>query len=174
MTQARATKRRTSLEKHKDEVVALLLTGWTQEQVATKYKVNPSSVHRFIDRHADRLEDLRAEVAKQTTDYAIADKVNRIAELQHWYDLTRQEADEFGITVVERVFTMEGKGDDAKEVVTETRDYRASLVKEARGILHQVAEELAQLPKPSVNIDNRSVNVFSIQIDDGSDSNPDA
>jgi len=147
MTTRRVTARRTSLEKHQDEVIALLLTGSTAPEIAAKYKVQRESVWRFMKRHEDRLAALQQAVTKQVEDYAIAHQVNRVAELQFLYDLTRNEVDEFGVTIVERRIETQGKGDDAIETVIETRDYRASLVKEARGLLHQAAEELGQLPK---------------------------
>jgi transposase len=152
MTPARATARRTSLEKHQDEVVALLLTGWTQEQVATKYKVNASSVHKFIGRHSARLTALKTEITRQTDQYAIAHQVGRVAELQHLYDLTRAEVDEYGIIIVETRTEKNGN----TETVIVTRDYRAGLVKEARGILEQVADELGQKVKPDQNVNLRA------------------
>ena len=79
MTQPRATKRRTSLEKHQDEVIAFLLIGWTLEQIATKYSVHRSSVLRFQERHADRLTALQEVATKQTENFAIAHVVNRVA-----------------------------------------------------------------------------------------------
>lgn len=149
MTTPRLTKRRTSLEKHADEVIAFLLNGWTWQRVAEKYSVSKNAVMKFQARHVDRLEALQAVVAKQVEDYAVAEKVNRIAELQWWYDQTKAEAEKDGLTIVEQVLTV---SKDGAETTTITKDYRAAMVREARGILHQVAEELAQLPKASVNI----------------------
>lgn len=145
MTTPRATKRRTSLEKHQDEVIAFLLNGWNWERIAQKYGVHRSSVMKFQARHADKLQALQAVVTKQVEDYAIAQKVNRIAELQWWYDRTREEADRDGLTIVEQVLTV---SKDGVETTTITKDYRAAMVREARALLSDAADELGQKPRP--------------------------
>lgn len=141
MTQARATARRTSLEKHKDEVIALLLTGWNQEQVATKYKVNPSSVHRFIDRHSDKLSALQAEVTRQVEDLAIANKVNRLMILEDLVDKSQVWLAEHTLSETTTRFDEDGN------IVGETIRYRSDAVNAIRGLLKAAAEELDQLPR---------------------------
>ena len=127
------------------KVEAWIVEGLTNVEIAKRVNVHHSAIAKFRKRHEPEITAHVAEVERQITDYAIAHKVNRIAELQHLYDLTRQEVDEFGITVVEQRTEM----NDGKETVIVTRDYRSGLVKEARGILRQASEELDQLPRGS-------------------------
>lgn len=128
-------------------VNGLIANGVPDAEIARQVGVSRQAVTAYKHKHADLVAPVVAEVERQITDYAIASKVNRIAELQHLYDLTRQEVDEFGITVVEQ----RTEHDDGKETVIVTRDYRSGLVKEARGILRQVSEELDELPRGNPN-----------------------
>lgn len=138
--------------------MAWLLEGKKPAEIArelstTKRPVSYQAVYQFRDRHKAELEPAIEEIERQITDYAIANKVARVAELQHLYDVSRKEIDEYGVTIVETRHEY-AKGEEV--AVIETRDYRASLVREARGILHQAAEEMGQLPKAAdvtVNID---------------------
>jgi len=139
------------------KVEAWIVEGLPNTEIARRVGVHHSAVAKFRHRHEDSIQPIVAEVERQIIDYAIANKVNRIAELQHFYDLTRKEVDEYGIIVVETRTETDGEGVHATTTVIETRDYRSSLVKEARGILRQVSEELDQLPRSStINIDNRT------------------
>jgi hypothetical protein len=139
-------------------VLELLLDGQTPRQIAAaistkRATVSHQAITKFRDRHAaTHIEPVVKEVERQVSDYAIASKVNRVAELQHLYDLTRAEVDAYGITIVET--RTETRGDT--ETVYVTRDYRSGLVKEARGILDQVSEELGQKPKADQNINLRA------------------
>ena len=142
-------------------VNGLIAEGVTDAEIARRIGVSRQAVTAYKHKHPDLVAPVVDEIVRQVTDYAIANKVNRIAELQHLFELTRQEVDEYGITAVET--RTETDGD--KETVIVTRDYRSGLVKEARGILRQVAEELAQLPRPetNVNIDNRQIIVRYVE-----------
>lgn len=157
MTTARVTTRRTTLEKKRELVIADLLSGMTQAEVARKYSVAPGSVNKFTQRHVEALTVASLAIEKQVQDYAIANKVNRIAELDHLYNLHRQEIDQYGVTIVETTTETESADDEVKLVrVIETRDYRKGLVTEARSLLRQAAEELGSLPKTDItfNIQN--------------------
>lgn len=121
--------------------------GAAAAMTTKRLSVTRQAVTAFRLRHGELVEAKIEEAVAEVKQRWISDKDLRLAELEHWYDLTRKEADEFGITVVERVTETKGEGDEATEVVTETRDYRAALVKEARGILRQASEELGQLPR---------------------------
>ncbi len=81
MTQPRATTRRTRLEKQRENVLADLLSGMRAVEVAQKYKVEKSSVTRFIQRHSEQLGAMSLKVERQVEDFAIATKVARIAAL---------------------------------------------------------------------------------------------
>lgn len=164
MTTARLTKRRTSLEKHQDEVIAFLLNGWIPARIAEKFSVSIPAVMKFQQRHADRLNALNEVVAKQVTDYAISAKVNRIiAKDSRWH-------------LLEQVRLARAKGEEGMETGLVVRTYKAlgsgnnmSIVEEYKvddGLLsaldrleHSAAEELAQLPKAgdvTVNANNGS------------------
>jgi len=152
MTARRATARRTSLEKHQDEVIALLLTGTKPGQVATKYAVHRSSVAKFITRHADRLEALQAVVTKQVEDYAIAVQVNRIAVNDMLRSLLLQVKDarangktgiETGL-VVRREKAL-GSGKDM--TIVEEYEIDPALVTLIDKLHNSTANELGQLPK---------------------------
>lgn len=131
-----------------------MIEGIPDAEIARRIGASREAVYHFRKRHPEVIEPVAAEIERQIIDFAIANKVNRIAELQHLYDMTRKEVDEYGITIVEERTEYDR---DGSSTVIKTRDYRSSLVKEARAILSQVAEELDQLPRGTtqVNIDNR-------------------
>lgn len=152
MTTRRATARRTSLEKHQDEVIALLLTGTRPADVAEKYKVARSSVTKFITRHADRLEALQAEVAKQVEDYAISQKVFRIATKDLLHSLLEQvrvarSKGETGIETGLIVKQLKAVGSGENAIFVEEFKLDDALLAAFERLEHSAAEELGQLPK---------------------------
>ena len=172
MTTPRLTKRRTSLEKHKDEVIALLLTGYKPVQITEKYQVSKNALMKFQQRHADRLAALHAEVERQTTDYAIALKVNRIAALDDRWQRMRhliearatdtRYSDEPGYETGLMVHQLKavGRGDDFQLVDLYVTDN--GLLAEMRATERAAAEELAQiqgLPKDGINIEKAIINI---------------
>ncbi len=176
MTTARLTKRRTSLEKHKAEVIAFLLTGWIPARIAEKYSVSREAVSKFIQRHADELTALQTVVDKQVTDYAIAHKVNRIvAKDQRWQ-------------LLEQVRQARAKGDQGMETGLVVRTYKAlgsgdnmTIVEEFKiddGLLsamdrleHMTAEELAQLPRPDVHVQQNLTLIREVHMHGRDDTN---
>jgi hypothetical protein len=124
MTVARRTKRRTKLEKQAQDVIGDLLNGLTQEETAKKYAVAPSSMSNFVARHAADIAERRNAVVEQVRDRQIADKAWRINEYASLYDLAKQE-----------------------QATAEASSDRLAAIKEARGSLKAVAEELGQLPR---------------------------
>ena len=152
MTTPRATKRRTSLEKHQDEVIAFLLNGWNWERIAQKYGVHRSSVMKFQQRHADKLQALQAVVAKQVEDYAIAHKVNRIAtnDLLRSLLLQVRESRAAGGTGIETGLVVRrlkalGSGDNMS--IVEEFEVDPSVVNLVDKLHNSTATELGQLPK---------------------------
>lgn len=150
MTTRRATSRRTSLEKHQDEVIALLLTGTRPIDVAAKYKVARSSVTKFINRHADRLEALNAEVAKQIEDFAIAHKVNRVASKELRWQLLEQVRQarargEHGMETGLVVRTFKSIGSGRNMQVVEEFKVDNELLAAMDRLEHSAAEELGEL-----------------------------
>ena len=162
MTAARLTKRRTVLERHRAEVISLVMEGRTDAQVARFYQVSREAVSRFRERHADELTAIQLKVDQQIEDYAIAQKVNRIAAKDFRWRLLEE---------VRRQRSQDGTGIDTGLVV---RQYKAlgsgknmQIVEEFKvddGLLaaleraeHGAAEELAQLPRPDVNVQNNII-----------------
>jgi hypothetical protein len=172
MTQARATKRRTSLEKHKDEVIALLLTGWKQADIAVKYKVDDSSVTRFVHRHVDLLDALHAEVERQTTDYAIASVVNVIAGMDaDWQGLGKVQQDRaadqtyahvpgYSTGLMAHTFKSVGSGENAQLVDEFKVD--TAVIAERRALAMAAMQLLGKMPRPTEG--PREGNTFIFQV----------
>lgn len=111
--------------------------------------VTRQSITAFRKRHAADLAPLVAEVERQVTDYAIANKVERIAGLDSTAQLVRQWIEERGLVELQEVQTADG--------ATITRERFAREVSaELRALYKAAAEEMDQLPRGSVVIDNRT------------------
>lgn len=137
MTQARSTQRRTILERNAAEVVAILATGETHANVARLFKVDPSAVTRFEDRHAEDIEAMRVEIEREVSQFAIAHKVNRIAMLQRLADDVTAYLDDRGL--MERSVTTTK---DGAEIVRER--FAREVAAELRAILKDAAIEVGQ------------------------------
>ncbi len=137
------------LELRKGEIIGLLVIGTSHRQIAADLGLPRSGLWRFIKKHREEIQDAIDRRARRLEDHIIANQVDRIAELQWWYDKTKAEVAEHGITVEEvEVVSSPSKTDD-KTTTISTREYRATLVKEARGILRDAAEELGQIKQPA-------------------------
>ena len=149
-------KRRAVLERPKQRarVIALIMEGHNDHAVAEAMKVSRQAITAFRARHKAELVAAAAEVDKSVIDIALKDAEARIRELAWLYGLTRNEIEEYGITVVEERY--EGRGETSTTV--KTRDYRDKVVKEARGLLADIADELGQRTTKGgdINIDART------------------
>lgn len=161
MTTPRVTSRRTALEKHREEVIALLLTGSKPVEIATKYKVSRSSLTKFMVRHVDKLTALRTEIQKRSEDYLVADKVARIAAKdQRWALLEQVRREraaggtglESGLVV--KTYKMVGSGKNA--VMVEEYKIDPGLLDGFDRIERGAAEELGQIPKADQNVNLRA------------------
>lgn len=163
----------------KAKAIALVIDGLSDSEVAAalsdkRMTVTRQAITKFRHRHQDEIGQQVKAVEKQITDFVIAEKVNRIAEadlrrrLLHLVREARARG-ETGIEtgIVARTLKVIGSGKN-QEVVEEFKVDTAFMA-EWRANERQVAEELAQLPRPSINIDNRSLTVFTIKVDDGGD-----
>ena len=168
MTAPRLTKRRTSLEKHQDEVIAFLLNGWNWARIAEKYSVSRQAVMMFQRRHADKLQALQAVVTKQVEDYAIAQKVNRVATNDMLKNLLLQVRDarargEMGMEtglVVRREKAL-GSGDGM--VIVEEYEIDPAVVMLIDRLHHATANELGQLPKAAtVDLSDRRTYILEV------------
>ena len=144
MTVPRLTKRRTSLEKHQAEVIALLLTGWSSVKVAEHYAVTKQAVCQFMRRHQDKLSELTEQAAAAVLSVAIRDKAERIRRYAQYLDGIEELVQSRGgyeATDVKWV----GGVETGREV--EVRRFDAALVSEMRACLRGVAEELGDIPQ---------------------------
>jgi len=165
MTQRRATGRRNTLEKHQPEVIADLAMAMRPVEVAAKYKVARSTVTRFMERNQAAIEALLAERRRKTSDYAIANVVNRIEALDERWRLMRRlvgarreageallaadhEDLEAGVEtgLMRRIIRYIPSGDGLERRVEYTLD--RDLLAELRATERAAAEQLSQLPKP--------------------------
>lgn len=121
---------RSRLEKNFAAVFRDLADGrMTQVAIAAKYRVSQQAVSQFAERNRPALDQAKAETVDYTKQALVADKGYRISELGDIYSKTREEY----------------------EAAESTSDRLAAL-KESRGTLRAVSEELGQLPRPDQNI----------------------
>lgn len=168
------------LEKAAAEVCALVLDGAGDTQIAEWFGTKRESVGRFKDRHRADLEVMRAEVERLVTDYAIAQKVNRIAALDERWARMKALIDarasdsrysgepgyETGLMVHQ--LKAVGKGDDFQLVDLYVTD--SGLLSEMRATERAAAEELAQLPRAETNI--HTAPTYILQVVGASDRIP--
>ncbi len=126
--------RQTKLEARKGELVGMLAIGTPLAQIREEMGCNPRSLWLFKTKYRDEINEAMERRNRRLADYSIAQQVDRIAELQWWYDRTLEEAKAHGV---------------AESDETGMRIYKATLVKEARGILRDAAEELGQIKQPA-------------------------
>jgi hypothetical protein len=140
--------------KSKAKTIALVLEGKSDSEVAAVMNVTRQAITKFRHRHAAEIAPIVEQVEAAIIDVALKDKENRIRELAWLYGLARTEAEEHGITITETRY--EGRGEDREEY--QTRDFRAGMVKEMRGLLADIADELGQRSGKGgdINIDNRT------------------
>jgi transposase len=153
MTPRRATARRTSLEKHHDEVIALLVVGARPVEVAAKYKVERSSVSRFIRKYQAEIEALEADARRSVSDYAIADVRNRIEAMnERWQALrdlkniraqdNRYNEPGYETGLLVHKVKSDGDGGWVDEYAVDT-----GALAELRALENEAAKQLNQLPK---------------------------
>ncbi|HLF77256.1 MAG TPA: hypothetical protein VJB57_07150 [Dehalococcoidia bacterium] len=147
-----------ALEAKAAEVITALSGGLRQVDVANQFGVSREAVSQFVKRHRDEVSLARTAVVERLQDLDLTQKEARIRERAWLYGLIKDEAESYGITTVET--TTERDGDT--ETVIVTRDFRGSMVKEARGLLMDIATELGQLPRPDVHIGDK--NVFILEV----------
>jgi hypothetical protein len=112
-----------------------------------KETVTRQAITAWRSRHADLLQPVKQRTEEALVELAITNKAWRLQQLQKLVLLSLLEVDNYGITVVEETVSQDAKG---KAVTTRTRDYRAGLVREVRGLLRDAAAELGELPRPAV------------------------
>lgn len=125
-----------------------MLEGLSDGEIAAalsdkQVTVTRQAVFAFRKRHAAEITPAVAEVERQITDYAIANKVNRIADLDMLRSMALKELEESGYAWEEQTrYGSKRKVSGAVQALQEAD--------------RQAAEELDQLPRGNVNIDNRT------------------
>ncbi len=148
-------KRLSKLEAQKGEIIGMIVTGMPNPEIRDVLGCTPNALWRFKQKHLDEIEAAHNRRQLRLTDYSIAQQVDRIAELQWWYDRTIEEAKAHGVA----------ESDEAG-----MRIYKATMVKEARGLLRDAAEELGQIKQPAKNeITDRRTYVLQLVRNDHSD-----
>lgn len=134
------------------KAISLIIEGLSDAEVAAalsdkRVSVTRQAITQFRHRHAAEIAPVVEQVEKQITDYAIAQKVNRIAGLQALADRVHSVIDDRGL--VERTVT---SGKDWESV---RERFARELPAELRAIYKAAAEEMGDLPRPA----DQSINV---------------
>ncbi len=156
-------KRRVVLERPRvrARVIAMLVEGRGNREIAAAVGVTHQALTGFRRRHRDEIEALAARVREAVADVTIADKALRIRKLtEHFGRIEGLIAEG---RLIARDVKIVGVGDYQERI--EIERFEAALEKAYRATLHDVAQELGELPKPEVNIDNRQQSVhFTLEL----------
>jgi len=130
----------------KATVIALILEGKTDTDIATAvssrgHVLSRQAVTSFRKRHAGELASAVQAVEQAIVNVAIKDKEERIRKLARIYERCEEFVEQNGVMVTEVEYRNDG------ETTIETRRFQTGLVREMRGILKDVAEELGQIPR---------------------------
>ncbi len=147
-----------TLERQKDKVIELILLGEPGREIARRFKVTENGVRSFKRRHADEIAPRVEEAVRTAADFAIANKVQRIAALNNRWTLAHQvildrAADKTfawapgyttGLLVRDVKAVGSGEGADLVDVFK----VDTALLAELRAMERAAAEEMGQLPRP--------------------------
>lgn len=163
----------------KAKVVSYMLDGMSDGEIAAalaekRITVTRQAVHAFRKRHADELMPAVAEVERQITDAAIADKVRRILDADADYHrlgsviearAADMRYDEPGYRSGVMVHQLKQIGSGRNAETVDEYKVDIALIAERRALRRAVAEELAQLPRPEINVtnDNRQIIVRYVE-----------
>lgn len=151
----------------KAKVIEYVLLGQSDAQVAAavstkSWAVTRQAITAFRHRHAEELAAATARVEREIVDYAIAQKVNRIAAMDdRWQRMKtlidaratdERYSDEPGYETGLMVHQLKavGKGEDFQLVDLYVTD--AGLLAEMRATERAAADELGQMPKQDANV----------------------
>lgn len=144
------------------KAISLIIEGLSDAEVAAalsdkRVSVTRQAITQFRHRHAAEIAPVVEEIVKQTTDYAIASKVKRVAALDdRWQRMVAlinaratdtRYSDEPGYETGLMVHQLKavGKGDDFQLVDLYVTDN--GLLAEMRATERAAAEELDQMPR---------------------------
>ena len=157
------------LERRKASVFEAFIRGSTIAGIAERFGVAYNSAHAFINRHAEELRLLRADLEKQVTDYAIAQQVERIAALDDRWQRQRSLIEirskdtrfkEPGYETGLLVHQLKAVGDE----IVDTYQVDTGLLAEMRNTERAAAEQLGQLPRPDVHINQNVVLIREVNL----------
>lgn len=159
------------------QVKALILEGLSERAIAERVGVDHASIQRFKARHAVELAGMVAEVERHIEDAAISHKVNRILAADDEHTRLGQviEAraadkryDEPGYATGMMVHEIKSVGAGESATLVDQYKVDTAVVAERRALRRAVAEELAQLPRPNVDV-NVAVGVTVVYVEGGKD-----
>ena len=133
----------------------VLQPGMTDVSVAAALPipgVSRQAIHLWRKRHREEFEAARLEAAARTTEVAVTQKVERVRRLAGLYDEMQEIVSNRGLMASEAKWIGDGKV--GREI--EVQRFDGGLVKEMRGTLRDVAEELGQVPRPDVGAVERT------------------
>ena len=148
--------------------MAWLLEGKGPTEIAAlvstpKQKVSRQAVLGFKKRHEHQLMPLVAEVEKRIEDYAIAQKVNRIAGLDALSRQVQAWIDERGL--------MERSEITTENAVIVRERFAREVSSELRAIYRAAAEELGHLPKSEPGANGGVAVAVQVNLKWGDDDN---
>ena len=148
------------------EVIAWMIEGVRDAEIARRVGMTREAIYRFRQRHEAEIAPVVAEIERQITDAAIADKVNRILDADRDYrrlgEVIEARAadaryDEPGYRSGVMVHQLKQIGSGRNAETVDEYKVDTALIAERRALRREVAEELDQLPRGNnINIDNRT------------------
>lgn len=132
------------LEQHRDEVIASLANNEPWSVIIPRYGVSKQSFARFVKKHQQEIDALKAEASQRIKDIALREKEARLRN----YDRMIRRIDALieergGLEAVDVKWV--GTGKVGREV--EVRKFDAALVAEWRQLHDQIARELGDIPR---------------------------
>lgn len=133
--------------------------GKTDEQIATALGVSRSAVVRYKARNRAEIDAYLESIAAAVEDYAIASKVQRIADYDNLRTLLTAAVESGGATYIEE--TRHG-----------SKRHLNPAVPELRATLQQAALELDQLPRAGITVNNQNVVIVKQVSTESGSANP--
>ena len=137
-----------------------------------RHSITHQAVSQFRKRHAAQLAPLVAAVEQQITDYAIAQKINRIAALnEDWQrlgDVIEARAgdaryDEPGYATGLMAHSLKSVGGGVLAMVVDEFKVDTAVIAERRALARAASEELGQLPRPEIHIGDKNTFILEVR-----------
>ena len=171
-TQHLKTPKRLNQPEVRAKVRALVLEGLTDRAIAKRVGVDHSNVTRWRARHAAELHSLTAKIERKIEGAAISKVVSRVWDAQGDYDRLggvidarskddRYDEPGYATGVMVHQVKSVAAGDNAQLVDEYKVD--TALVAERRMLRRAVAEELDQLPRAGVVINDNRIQLVQVR-----------